>query len=202
MVLQYCRLVPLQSPDPVLCAPLPCCALFSMVLGWMLTVIVPAGQTVTSEAEEGPGWSSMRTVAQMRRDLGVGAPRNTDSLYKPVERAPRQFNPLKIPRALQVSGYLAKQGAWHGQGKAASCLAPLFQQCAHPVRPDTPAVLLEHHQPAHSLTRRPARLAHWLSSAVAWGLPAQLCQVQAGAVQHRANFQWSCTCSQIVTAAG
>eukprot|EP00891_Asterochloris_glomerata_P004383 jgi/Astpho2/4383/e_gw1.00067.3.1_t len=50
----------------------------------------------------GLGWSSMRTVAQMRRDLGIGAPRNTDSLYKPIERAPRQFNPLKIPRALQA----------------------------------------------------------------------------------------------------
>lgn len=44
----------------------------------------------------------MRTVAELRRALGVGAPRNSDSLYRPIERAPRKFNPLKIPRALQV----------------------------------------------------------------------------------------------------
>lgn len=44
----------------------------------------------------------MRTVAQLRRELGVGAPRDTNSLYKPIERAPRKFNPLKIPRTLQA----------------------------------------------------------------------------------------------------
>ena len=44
----------------------------------------------------------MRTVADLRRALGVGAPRDRDSLYRPIERAPRKFNPLKIPRALQV----------------------------------------------------------------------------------------------------
>lgn len=144
VVLQhYPSLARLQPPDPVLCVPLPCCALFSVVLGWVLMgiVLVPAAPppAVTAEAEEGQGWSSMRTVAQMRRDLGIGAPRNTDSLYKPIERAPRQFNPLKIPRALQVGGCLAKQGAGHGHVKAASCWAPLLQQYAHPLRPDTSA---------------------------------------------------------------
>ena len=44
----------------------------------------------------------MRTVAQLRRELGVGAPRDSDSLYKPIERGPRKFNPLKIPKSLQV----------------------------------------------------------------------------------------------------
>ena len=44
----------------------------------------------------------MRTVAQLRRELGVGAPRDTNSLYKPIERAPRKFNPLKIPKTLQA----------------------------------------------------------------------------------------------------
>ena len=48
------------------------------------------------------GWAGMRTVAQLRRELGVGAPRDTDSLYKQIERAPRKFNPLKIPRTLQA----------------------------------------------------------------------------------------------------
>jgi len=45
----------------------------------------------------------MKTVAQLRREAGVGAPRNADSLYRTIERAPRKFNPLKIPRALQAS---------------------------------------------------------------------------------------------------
>ena len=48
------------------------------------------------------GWVGMRTVADLRRALGVGAPRDADSLYRPIERAPRKFNPLKIPRALQA----------------------------------------------------------------------------------------------------
>ncbi len=45
----------------------------------------------------------MKTVAQLRREAGVGAPRNPDSLYRDIERAPRKFNPLKIPKDLQVS---------------------------------------------------------------------------------------------------
>lgn len=49
----------------------------------------------------GAGWAPMRTVADLRRSLGVGAPRERDSLYAPIERAPRKFNPLRIPRKLQ-----------------------------------------------------------------------------------------------------
>lgn len=48
-------------------------------------------------------WVGMRTVAQLRRELGVGAPRNSDSLYRDIERAPKVFNPLKIPKALQAA---------------------------------------------------------------------------------------------------
>ena len=44
----------------------------------------------------------MRTVAQLRREAGEGAPRQRDSLYRPVERRPRRFNPLKIPTSLQA----------------------------------------------------------------------------------------------------
>lgn len=47
------------------------------------------------------GWVAMKTVAQLRRELGQGAPRNSDSLYRPIERAPRRFAPLKVPTALQ-----------------------------------------------------------------------------------------------------
>ena len=63
-----------------------------------------AGGGGTQEDAEGGagGWLNMRTVAQLRREMGVGAPRNPDSLYKPIERAPRKFNPLRIPLSLQV----------------------------------------------------------------------------------------------------
>ena len=49
------------------------------------------------------GWVPMRTVAEVRRELGIGAPREKNSLYRPIERGPRKFNPLKIPKQLQVS---------------------------------------------------------------------------------------------------
>ena len=55
-------------------------------------------------APEMSGWVPMRTVAEVRRELGVGAPREKNSLYpKAIERAPRKFNPLKIPKQLQVA---------------------------------------------------------------------------------------------------
>ena len=55
-------------------------------------------------APEMSGWVPMRTVAEVRRELGVGAPREKNSLYpKAIQRAPRNFNPLKIPRQLQVA---------------------------------------------------------------------------------------------------
>ena len=52
-------------------------------------------------SKETPDVPLMRTVAQLRREKGVGAPVNRDSLYKPVERAERRFNPLKVPKGLQ-----------------------------------------------------------------------------------------------------
>ena len=48
-------------------------------------------------------WSGMRTVGQMRSEMGTRAPVKKDSLYRPVERADRKFNPLKIPRNLEKS---------------------------------------------------------------------------------------------------
>ena len=47
----------------------------------------------------------MKTTAQLRREKSEGAPREPDSLYKDIERAPRQFNPLKVPKALQVRAH-------------------------------------------------------------------------------------------------
>ena len=42
-----------------------------------------------------------RTVAQMRRGMGVGAPREKDSLYQDVGRIERIFPALKVPKNLQ-----------------------------------------------------------------------------------------------------
>ncbi|XVF24619.1 hypothetical protein REPUB_Repub13aG0142900 [Reevesia pubescens] len=47
-------------------------------------------------------WQGMKTVAELRREHSLPIPVNKDSLYKPIERKPRKFNPLVIPKALQA----------------------------------------------------------------------------------------------------
>ena len=39
-------------------------------------------------------------TGEVRRDEGIPTPQQTNSQYKPVERATRHFNPLRVPRAL------------------------------------------------------------------------------------------------------
>ncbi|KAI1007437.1 Ribosome biogenesis protein [Podosphaera aphanis] len=46
------------------------------------------------------GWNGMRLTGQVRKDEGLTAPQQKNSNYKPVERATRHFNPLRVPRAL------------------------------------------------------------------------------------------------------
>ena len=46
-------------------------------------------------------WTGMRLTRDVRRDTEMRAPRKHDSLYTKVERAPRRFNPLKVPKGLQ-----------------------------------------------------------------------------------------------------
>ncbi|KAJ1410469.1 Ribosome biogenesis protein BMS1/TSR1, C-terminal [Sesbania bispinosa] len=48
-------------------------------------------------------WNGMRTVAELRREHNLPIPVNKDSLYKKIERKPRKFNPLVIPKSLQAS---------------------------------------------------------------------------------------------------
>ena len=67
--------------------------------------ILSEGACAEGKAADVPdisGWVPMRTVAEVRRELGIGAPREKNSLYRPIERGPRKFNPLKIPKQLQV----------------------------------------------------------------------------------------------------
>lgn len=45
----------------------------------------------------------MRLTGQVRRDEGLKTPLNVNSTYKAVERAPRRFNTLKVPKKLQAA---------------------------------------------------------------------------------------------------
>lgn len=47
-------------------------------------------------------WSGMRLTGQVRREEGMKTPLNVNSTYKPIARAERRFNPLKVPRKLQA----------------------------------------------------------------------------------------------------
>ena len=63
-------------------------------------------------------WQGMRLTGQVRRDDGIKTPLNVNSHYKTVERIPRRFNPLKIPKKLQVSlPYASKPRAMKAQSK-------------------------------------------------------------------------------------
>ncbi|XP_006462356.1 hypothetical protein AGABI2DRAFT_223611 [Agaricus bisporus var. bisporus H97] len=46
-------------------------------------------------------WKGMRLTGQVRRDEGLKTPLSVNSTYKKVERAPRKFNPLRVPQKLQ-----------------------------------------------------------------------------------------------------
>ncbi|XP_048472312.1 ribosome biogenesis protein BMS1 homolog isoform X2 [Rhincodon typus] len=46
-------------------------------------------------------WTGMRTFGQLKHDLGIRMKPNKDSLYRPIERKMKHFNPLHIPKALQ-----------------------------------------------------------------------------------------------------
>ena len=46
-------------------------------------------------------WQGMKYTAQIRKEQSVPIPVAKDSLYKPIERAPREFSKLNIPKKLQ-----------------------------------------------------------------------------------------------------
>ena len=50
---------------------------------------------------EKASWTGMRTVGQIRYEAGTRPPVKKNSLYKPVVRETRRFNPLRVPAALQ-----------------------------------------------------------------------------------------------------
>ncbi|KAL6757413.1 hypothetical protein V8C86DRAFT_1690558 [Haematococcus lacustris] len=63
----------------------------------------PGSSGGATPAAGAAGWLGMRTTGELRRAVGQGAPRQPDSLYRDIVRAPRQFNPLKIPKTLQAA---------------------------------------------------------------------------------------------------
>lgn len=42
----------------------------------------------------------MRTVFEIRQDMNLNIPTNSDSIYKPIERSDRKFLPVKVPNNL------------------------------------------------------------------------------------------------------
>uniref|UniRef100_A0A6N2LU03 Bms1-type G domain-containing protein n=1 Tax=Salix viminalis TaxID=40686 RepID=A0A6N2LU03_SALVM len=48
-------------------------------------------------------WQGMKTMAELRREHNLPIPVNKDSLYKPIERTLKKFNPLVIPKSLQAT---------------------------------------------------------------------------------------------------
>ena len=45
----------------------------------------------------------MRLTGEVRREEGMKTPVDRNSTYRPIERAARRFNPLKIPKKLQAA---------------------------------------------------------------------------------------------------
>ena len=54
---------------------------------------------VTSLLQKGP-WQGMRLNSELRNEAQKSIPVQSDSLYRPIEREERRFNPLKVPKSL------------------------------------------------------------------------------------------------------
>ncbi|KKK17844.1 ribosome biogenesis protein [Aspergillus rambellii] len=52
------------------------------------------------EASGDAGWQGMRLTGEVRREKGIPTPLEKDSAYRPIERATRHFNPLRVPKQL------------------------------------------------------------------------------------------------------
>jgi ribosome biogenesis protein BMS1 len=54
------------------------------------------------EAGDPDSWSGMRLTGQVRAEQSLPTPKIKNSAYRPVERAERHFNPLRVPRKLRA----------------------------------------------------------------------------------------------------
>ncbi|KAH7885113.1 DUF663-domain-containing protein [Phlebopus sp. FC_14] len=63
-------------------------------------------------------WSGMRLTGQIRREEGLKTPLNVNSRYRPIDRIPRRFNRLKVPKKLQAAlPYASKPKVMKQQSK-------------------------------------------------------------------------------------
>lgn len=87
-------------------------------------------------------WQGMKTVAELRREHNLPTPVNKDSLYKPIERKLKKYNPLVIPKSLQAAlPFASKPKDIPGQKR------PLFEN-------RRPAVVMEpHERKVHALVQ-------------------------------------------------
>ncbi|KAI0770463.1 DUF663-domain-containing protein [Fomes fomentarius] len=64
-------------------------------------------------------WQGMRLTGQVRREEGLENPTNVNSIYKPIERPARRFNPLRVPKKLQAAlPYVSKPKLMKAQNRA------------------------------------------------------------------------------------
>jgi ribosome biogenesis protein BMS1 len=49
------------------------------------------------------GWRAMKPKAQLHVETETPIEVNPDSIYKPIERKPRTFNKLRVPKAVEAS---------------------------------------------------------------------------------------------------
>ncbi|KAI5989039.1 DUF663-domain-containing protein [Pisolithus albus] len=63
-------------------------------------------------------WSGMRLTGEVRKEQGLKTPLAVNSTYKTIERAPRRFNALKVPKKLQAAlPYASKPRAMKPQSE-------------------------------------------------------------------------------------
>lgn len=74
-------------------------------------------------AQNKGSWSGMRTVGQIRYEAGSKPAVRPDSLYKPIAREARHFNPLRVPSALQKQLPFKSKPKMHEKRKGKSLAA-------------------------------------------------------------------------------
>jgi ribosome biogenesis protein BMS1 len=62
-----------------------------------------AGRREQPAGDEDLGLQLLKTVGRLRYEAGAAMPRNPDSLYRPINRKERKFNPLRISESLQAA---------------------------------------------------------------------------------------------------
>ncbi|KAL8713649.1 MAG: hypothetical protein Q9225_006725 [Loekoesia sp. 1 TL-2023] len=69
-----------------------------------VTNLLDTSHTVdNNDGGVGEGWKGMRLTGQIRQDEGLPTPQQKNSLYRPIERPTRHFNPLRVPRQLAAN---------------------------------------------------------------------------------------------------